>query len=35
MGTKGKETPDPIKEFIIREKRNSPGLTQAQLAARV
>ena len=35
MGTKGKETPDPIKKFIIMEKRNSPGLTQVQLAARV
>ena len=35
MGTKSKETSDPIKKFIIMEKRNSPGLTQSQLAARV
>lgn len=35
MGKQGKETPVPIIEFIIREKRDAPGLTQAQLAARV
>ena len=35
MGTQGKETPDPIKEFIIREKRNATDLKQPQLAAKV
>ena len=35
MGTKGVPTPEPIKRFIIREKRNAPGLTQRQLVARV
>ena len=35
MSPQGKEIPDPIKEFIIREKRNAPDLKQAQLAAKV
>ena len=35
MGAKGIPTPEPIRVFIIGEKRNAPGLTQRQLAARV
>ena len=35
MGVKGVPTPEPIRRFIIREKRNAPGLTQRQLVARV
>ena len=35
MDKQGKRTPEPIEGFIIKEKRNAPGLTQPQLAARV
>lgn len=35
MVKQGKKTPDAIREFIIREKWNALGLTQADLAARV
>ncbi len=35
MGPMGIPTPEHIRVFIIEEKRNAPGLTQRQLAARV
>ena len=35
MGTQGIPTSEPIRVFLIEEKRNAPGLTQEQLAARV
>ena len=35
MGKQGRRTPEPIREFIIDQKRTSPGLTQAAIATMV